>query len=192
MRHHFLLLALATLPWVPAIAAEHPVDPAAGSGKTVAIPPPDGVSTAGFLGVGLDEVDPALAYQLELKDGLGALVMMVSPGSPAATMGIKPYDVITGADGREIHGPQELSRVVRAKPIGETISIEVRRGATTTTLSGQVAARPPETEAQRGPALRRSMPGHSGDLPRRGTMQLPDGSQAEWSIEGEQPQLGLP
>lgn len=182
-----LLTLLAAAPLVAADSkpAPQPVPPAAASAPA---------SVPAFLGVGLDEVDDALAYQLDLKNDLGVIVTSVAPGSPAEAMGLKPYDVIVSADGQPIYTPRALSGLVRGKAVGDALQIQVRRGGTTTDLSGKLAARPAELDTER-----REQPGHfrhpqvpgqpggpSGE--RRGTLHQPDGSTMEWSIEdGPQP-----
>ena len=187
-----LLTLLAAAPLVAADSkpAPQPAPPAvAASGSLSA-----SAAAPAFLGVGLDEVDDALAYQLDLKNDLGVIVTSVAPGSAAEAMGLKQYDVIVAADGQPIYTPRALSGLVRGKAVGDALQIQVRRGATTTDLSGKLAARPAELDTER-----REQPGHfrhpqvpgqpgapSGE--RRGTLHQPDGSTMEWSIEdGPQP-----
>lgn len=150
----------------------------------------------GFVGVQLDEVDDALAYHLELKNDLGVLVMGVSPGSPGESMGLKPFDVIVGADGQPVYTPRAFTALVRGKKAGDAIQLQVRRGARTEELTGTLAARPADADRSMGPAKPRRLPfpGGGSDGQRRGTVTQPDGSTMEWSIEDspEPPALRAP
>ena len=51
-----------------------------------------------YLGVATMEVSPELASQLKLSPGMGLVVNMVLPDSPAERAGVKQYDVITRLD----------------------------------------------------------------------------------------------
>jgi membrane-associated protease RseP (regulator of RpoE activity) len=140
----------------------------------------------GFIGVSIDEVDDAVAYHLDLKNDLGIMVMGVSPGSPAESMGLKQFDVIVAADGQPIYTPRAFSKLVQGKAVGEQIQITVRRGPRSEDLVGKIAARPAELADSRhdGPPWF-----HHGSSPagangeRRGKLRQPDGSTMEWSIE---------
>jgi predicted metalloprotease with PDZ domain len=160
-------------------------------------PEPHAAPAPAFLGVGLDEVDDALAYHLELKNDLGVMVGSVAPGSPAEAMGLKPYDVIVAADGQPVYTPRAFTGMVRAKAPGDSIEIQVRRGPRTEEVSGKLVARPAELDAERRDQpghfrhpLIPGAPGQQGNVggERRGTLRQPDGSTMEWSIEdGPQP-----
>ncbi len=184
-------LLLTLLAVAPLMAADPPPAPAPAAKPAEHAP--------AFVGVQLDEVDDALAYHLELKNDLGVLVMAVSPGSPAEAMGLKPFDVIVGADGQPVYTPRAFTALVRGKNAGDTIQLQVRRGARTEELSGKLAARPAEADRPAGPARPRHMPfpggpGGGPDGQRRGTVTQPDGSTMEWSIEDspEPPALKAP
>jgi serine protease Do len=71
----------------------------------------------GRLGVNVQEVSDDLAAYFGVK--AGALVVAVTPDSPAAKAGLKVGDVITAIDGRPITTPREL---VAALPSGNTRS----------------------------------------------------------------------
>jgi serine protease Do len=64
----------------------------------------------------------------------GAVVLSVSPGSPAATLGMKPGDVITKIGSRAISSSNEIVEVVSKMKSGESTSVAYSRfsdGATT-------------------------------------------------------------
>ncbi|WP_457253745.1 trypsin-like peptidase domain-containing protein [Pedococcus sp. P5_B7] len=64
----------------------------------------------------------------------------VDPQGPAGKAGIKPGDVIVEFDGRRVTDPDDLVVAIRAKSVGDDVSMKVRRGSetisVTLTLSG--------------------------------------------------------
>ena len=81
-----------------------------------------------YLGVELGPVEPALAAQLGLDEGRGALVNTVIEGSPADKAGIKQHDVIVKIDGETPQGPADLSKRIREHKKGDKIELELFRG----------------------------------------------------------------
>ncbi|RJO80373.1 PDZ domain-containing protein [Nocardia panacis] len=57
----------------------------------------------------------------------GAAVADVSPGSPAAKVGIAEGDVIVKVGDREVTSPEELTVAVQARKIGETVNVQLIR-----------------------------------------------------------------
>ncbi|SDO59680.1 putative serine protease PepD [Pedococcus dokdonensis] len=64
----------------------------------------------------------------------------IDPQGPAAKAGIKAGDVIVEFDGRRVTDPDDLVVAIRAKSVGDSVSMKVRRGSetisVTLTLSG--------------------------------------------------------
>ena len=54
----------------------------------------------------------------------------VNPGGPADTAGIKPGDVIVAFEGRPINDPDSLVVAIRARGVGEKVTLTIRRGET--------------------------------------------------------------
>ncbi len=151
----------------------------------------------GFLGIEMDEVDEALAYHLKLDNDLGVLVREVTPGSAAEKMGVKMFDVVVGCDGKPIYTPRALGQLMRGRKVGDTVELELRRGAETVKVKGTLQARPPGLEERRPPMpgmerlrrLHEMLPElRDGERPglRRGRVEKPDGSVMEWSIESDE------
>ncbi len=65
----------------------------------------------------------------------GAPVTDVENGSPAASAGLVPGDLIVGIDGASIHSTAELRSMLYAQPPGSWVSITFERGGTTRTTS---------------------------------------------------------
>ena len=83
--------------------------------------------TRGWLGVSIQEITPALAKSLDLKEKKGALVAQVVSGSPAEKAGIEQGDVIVEFDGKEVADSKDLPRVVASTPVGKTVTIKLSR-----------------------------------------------------------------
>ena len=64
----------------------------------------------------------------------GAVVAKVVPGSPAARAGIRPGDVITQFDTEPIETPAILTSVVLGMQPGDTVDIQIQRGASQLTV----------------------------------------------------------
>lgn len=98
-----------------------------------------GEVTRGYLGVNIQTVTPELASALKLKDGSGALVADVVPGSPAEKAGIRRGDVIVGYNGKKIQDSHELTIAVAATPVDKAASVTVVRDGREHELSAKIA-----------------------------------------------------
>jgi serine protease Do len=103
-----------------------------------------GEVSRGYLGVSVQAVTPELAKSLNLKDRKGALVAGVTKGSPAEAAGLKPGDVITGFDGKEIAEVQNLPPLVAAASIGKDVPVTILRDGKEQTLQVKVGQMPGE------------------------------------------------
>lgn len=92
-----------------------------------------GTVTRGWLGVWIQRVDPELAKSFGLKNAKGALVSKVQKDSPADKAGIKPGDIITKVNDKEIGDSKELPVYVAGLPVGKEIQIEFVRNKKTQT-----------------------------------------------------------
>jgi Do/DeqQ family serine protease len=81
-----------------------------------------------WLGARMQTVTPEIAESLGLKRPAGALVVNVTPGSPAARAGLKVSDLIVAVDGQPIEDPNAFGYRFATRPLGGTAQIEVRRG----------------------------------------------------------------
>jgi S1-C subfamily serine protease len=76
----------------------------------------------------------------------GAEVQEIVPGSPAADAGLKPGDVITEVDGREVRDPDDVADAIKGLEPGDDIQIEAESSGVNQTFDVELEARP-----QRGP-----------------------------------------
>lgn len=112
-------------------------------------------SAKSHLGVGLRDVDPDRAKELNMEDARGAEVVHVLEGSPAARAGLKPGDVLLTYNGENILGALQLGRLVAETPAGRKVKIQYWR-------NGKVQTATVITDAPRGAGL--NLPPGFGDF----------------------------
>lgn len=81
----------------------------------------------GWLGVKIQMVTPEIAESIGLKEAKGALVVGVTPKSPAEKAKIQAGDVVVRFAGKEIDTMRKLPRVVADTSIGKEADIEIFR-----------------------------------------------------------------
>ncbi|HEX6162407.1 MAG TPA: trypsin-like peptidase domain-containing protein [Vicinamibacterales bacterium] len=120
----------------------------------------------GYIGVTLRDVDPDLQASLKLARGDGALVQDVTPGSPGARVGLRPYDVIVSVDGSPVRTHDRLIREIAERQPGSAARIEYLRDGRTLFATVKLAERPRQptdrvtTTAER--STQRTGPGELG------------------------------
>jgi len=108
----------------------------------------------GWLGVGIQELTPALQAEFAISDGKGVLVATVVQSGPAQRAGVREGDVIRSFGGIPVKDPRELVDLVSKKAIGEKVALSVVRDGKERILEveiGRPAARagvPAEKEAE--------------------------------------------
>lgn len=96
----------------------------------------------GYMGVTLRDVDPDVQSSLKLSRGDGALVQDVTPGSPGARVGLRPYDVIVSVDGEAIKTHDRLIREIAERQPGSLAKLEYVRDGRAFTAQVKLAERP--------------------------------------------------
>ena len=93
-----------------------------------------------MIGIGLGEIDPALAHHLELDPAKATLITNVIEELPAHLAGIERFDVIVAIDGSESAPRADVAaKLGRAEP-GTKFTLKVRRGAETAEVEVTTAA----------------------------------------------------
>jgi serine protease Do len=87
----------------------------------------DGRIRQGYLGVGLDDLNPQSARYLGLKDTSGALIASVDPKGPAVQAGAQAYDVIIEFNGKKVESVAHLVNAVADAPIGSKAKLKLIR-----------------------------------------------------------------
>ena len=80
-----------------------------------------------FLGIAFNDVDENLASQFRLPVREGVIVTNVQRGSPAATGGLRPQDIITRVNDTPVAMGGDLRRVLRGMKPGDTVRLTVVR-----------------------------------------------------------------
>jgi serine protease Do len=96
----------------------------------------------GYLGVGAQDLTPALAESLGLKAKRGALISDVQPDTPAAKSGLRNGDVVTAVNGQTIEDANKLTFTVGAVSPGTKLELDVVRDGETEKLTVTTAERP--------------------------------------------------
>ena len=89
----------------------------------------DATPPKSMIGVGLGEVDEALAHHLAIDPAKATLVTFVMDELPAKTAGIERFDVIVAINGDANASPTALRDVLKDIEPGAMIAFDVRRGA---------------------------------------------------------------
>lgn len=100
-----------------------------------------GSVTRGSIGVGLTNLTAALREALQMDPERGALVQDVSPDTPAARAGVRPYDVVVAADDRRIDSDEDLIRYIASQAPGTSVSLRVWRDDATHDITVRLAQR---------------------------------------------------
>jgi serine protease Do len=93
----------------------------------------------GFLGVGVQNMTPAVARALGKKETEGVLVNNVMPGLPAETAGVRRGDLILGFNGIPVKDVAALQRAVSLTAVGTAAEVELLREGALRTLTVTVA-----------------------------------------------------
>lgn len=93
---------------------------------TLADPPGD----FGAVGAQLTWLGPQDAAKAGLPEVAGARVVKLFPAYPSATAGLKVGDFVTGADGKTFTYLVELVNLIRQKPKGSDVELDIHRDGT--------------------------------------------------------------
>jgi serine protease Do len=109
-----------------------------------------GKVSRGWLGVQIQEVTPAIAASLGLPGERGALVAVVTPGSPGAQAGLKQGDVVLSFNGTEVKQLRDLPRLVAAAAPGSAASLTVSRNGQSSELHTTLGEAPEDPHVASG------------------------------------------
>jgi serine protease Do len=103
----------------------------------------------GYLGVAIQQLTPELARQFGRKEESGALVTLVTPGSPAEKAGIQVGDIIMKFDGGAVADIQEFRNRVADAAVGSKVSVVVARDDRELPLTVEIVEQPPRPASPR-------------------------------------------
>jgi len=81
----------------------------------------------GRLGVSLQDVTPDIASALGFEEGQGIVITQVEPGSPAASAGIRPGDVVLAVNRRPVSSSSALRNQLGLMEIGAAVELTIWR-----------------------------------------------------------------
>ena len=94
----------------------------------------DGRMRRAYLGIagGPRPLPPRVARELGVRDGVE--IVEVVEGSPAATAGLRPGDIVVAIDDERVARPKDIQRKMLADAIGTPTRIQLVRDGTTMTI----------------------------------------------------------
>jgi len=95
-----------------------------------------------FLGIQPGDLTPQIAQQLGVRQSTGVVVLDVVRGGPADKAGMRPGDVITALDGKQVATVEDFLAVLRPHRPGDTVTVTFLRGTDTHTAKVILADRP--------------------------------------------------
>jgi S1-C subfamily serine protease len=102
--------------------------------------------TRGWIGLSGRSVTPELAESFGLRTGRGVLVASTLRDSPAAQAGLRPGDVVTRIDDRDVATVQDLLDAVAGAGPHTALNLEVWRGSERILTRATTESRPPHEE----------------------------------------------
>ena len=102
----------------------------------------------GYLGVGLEPINEDFAASLGLPKRRGELVQAVQDDSPASRSGVKPGDIVTKVNGKDVTSDQTVSFLVANLEPGTKVPVELLRDGKKLALSVTLGKRPTDAELQ--------------------------------------------
>jgi len=133
-----LLVAAAWMfvgPWSPRAAAQSPPVPDPPASQAELPAPSSKPVEPGYLGIVGDD---------HQEGGAGVRVLETESGGPADHGGLKADDLITGINGKPVHGQEEMRTILELLPSGSRASFEVERDGKKQTVSVMLGTRPPK------------------------------------------------
>jgi len=101
-----------------------------------------GTVVRGYLGVGIQNITPALEDSFNLSSRDGALVASVVPDAPAARAGIQAGDVITRVDGQGVTDANTLALTMSEEAPGTPVHLDVIRDGKALRISATTGEKP--------------------------------------------------
>ena len=121
-------------------------------------------TNVGFIGANLRTVTPDLGVQLNYQ-GKGVAVASVMGGSPAATAGLEPGDVIQKVNGSDVTTNDEVVKAIRNTKVGNYVNLQVWSAGLKKMVNIKVEERPADIGAitQPDPSAQQQDPNQQTD-----------------------------
>ena len=89
----------------------------------------------GFLGIQLTDLTPELRIHFGVAEDEGVMVAKTVDDSAAFRAGLAAGDIITSVDGETVSSSRDLTQAIRSREEGESVSLEVWRDGSFTTIA---------------------------------------------------------
>ena len=99
------------------------------------------VTSRTFLGISSQTMTQQLMDQYSLPVNKGVLVIDVTAGSPAENAGLRPGDIITRFDGKDIEKSEQLISAIQTHKPGDEVEFTYRRADQTTNAKASLGSR---------------------------------------------------
>jgi serine protease Do len=116
----------------------------------------NGYVSRGYIGAGIQELDPALAASFGVNADDGVLIGSIEDGGPAARAGIRPGDIVTEFNGKHTGEVKNLLLAVAGTKPGQRANAEVIRDGNEHSVDVIVAERPDASRPTVVPAAEES------------------------------------
>ncbi len=100
------------------------------------------LSTEGYLGIGLQDINAQLAKDLKLPEETGVEITYVELNSAAVAAGLRVGDVVIQYNGQRVDGSVQLSRLLRETPIGRQVRIQIYRNGYALYVNAKMGSKP--------------------------------------------------
>ncbi len=95
----------------------------------------------GVIGVRAQTITPMMAAGLRLARNFGVIISDVSPGSPAASVGLQAGDIVLALDDKPMENGRQFDVNVYGKQAGEVVKLQILRGTEILEMFAQVVER---------------------------------------------------
>ncbi|MDH5408492.1 MAG: DegQ family serine endoprotease [Gammaproteobacteria bacterium] len=92
----------------------------------------------GRLGAQAQDLTPELAGAFDIKFRRGAVITQVVPDSPADKAGLRPGDIITQLNGKQVKDADALRNAIGLLRIGDKVSLKILREGKSKTLQAEI------------------------------------------------------
>ncbi|AFL90135.1 trypsin-like serine protease with C-terminal PDZ domain [Terriglobus roseus DSM 18391] len=96
---------------------------------------------AGYLGIAFHDVSDGDIGSMHLKDGHGAVIVMVDHDGPAGKAGLRERDVVLSVNGVTVDGEEQLRKMLHDMPPGKSIALYICRGGAEQTVTAVMSTR---------------------------------------------------
>ncbi|MBI1175405.1 MAG: Do family serine endopeptidase [Sideroxydans sp.] len=102
----------------------------------------NGSVTRGWIGVAVQELTPELAESFKLGSTQGVLISDVMRGGPADKAGIKPGDILTTVENKQLTDSNSMLEAIAALPPGKVAVLKLLRNQTEIAVQVKIGKRP--------------------------------------------------